>query len=275
MAHYQPTYGARETGRNVRAFVRANKAMFWSMLKPLMAAMLMVVAFELFFLLASGTSSMLFSLLYGYLYMALAVNWHRAVILGPNSYTAVDLINPRHNEMVFLGMMYGIPVLTFLICMGFGIVIGIAGMLHPAVWVVGSLLIVGFSVWLTLRWSFYFPARAVNTPITLKEAYNLSRGYVWKMICAHFFATWRITLLIFGLILLPMAVGFIPLMFEGWRTYLSGTGEIVGIMFFVVLYLVGLLPVYLYMLPLLSVMWVNILSNYYLHAKRAQITKNS
>jgi len=245
--------------------LRENHALFIRLLKPLAVWMLFIIAVQLFYSLATkGGDSFLFNLLNMYVYMALAVDWHRTVILGPNNLRPVNLKNPQHNELVFFGMIYGIGFISLLVAMVIGLVTAILGLVHTSLIAIAAIAAAFGCVWISLRLSFYFPARAVDAPITLKQAFAMSKGYVWKMFAANFFATWRVLLM--SVVIAAIALS---LMFGLVYAHVLGT---IALIMLCTTTMVGLgLAVALYMMPLLTVLWVNILSNYYLYARGQQL----
>lgn len=254
MGIFKPTLDSGETGVAVRGFVKEYHDEFLKILKPLIPYiagfyLLDAVITDAYF---SDTKHgfQVFSILASYFVTVLVISWHRVVIHGPENYTPMDPFSPKRNELMFIavGIMIGLalaaavlfPILLMKI---FG---SAAGML------VFVTLIIG--IYCTYRCSFYFPAKAANSDITLKQAFGLSKGYLWKLICASFYASWRMVLITIGYSLVAMAL----LMAVAFALPFDKAGHTIG-------FIIGL-PITVYLEPLMTILGVTVLSNYYMYA---------
>ncbi len=253
-----PTLGAIETGRDVRSFLKGHKEAFWRILKPLLPWMIgcyLLDALLTIFLMPPGKESVIGSLLCAYFYVCLAISWHRIVIDGPDNAVPMNPWKPQRHEWAFIGVGIGLYLSIFVVALIVGV---IGALIHPlAIFILGfALLIAAFYVF--CRLAIYFPAKAVNRSLTLKEAYALSHGLIWKMMGAPLVASWRLILgvaaysfvltFIVALILKVMGVDVMPVT----------PGAILHFLF--------VLPMVAYFEPMLYVLGVGCLSNYYLYA---------
>lgn len=259
MEKYQPTLGARETARNIKGFIAENKAEFWKIFKPLMPyiivlALLDVVITDLY-MPESDNGFPLGSVISGYFFSVLAISWHRVVINGVDNYEPMNPFKPKRHELMFI-------VMGFVIAIGM-IVAGVAlvaisymmGVMAAAV--VVMIALIGFT-FVFFRLCLYFPAKAVNAEITLRQVFDLSKGYLWKCMNASFFASLKMMILLF-VYMIVMVVVMVPV-------YMSGSGVVPMAAFEFIL----TLPMVIYFSPILTIIGVTVLSNYYLYALQHQ-----
>lgn len=255
MSYFKPTYAAGETGVSARNFVREHKNEFITILKPLIPYiagfhLLDAVISDAYF---SGSKNGfgLFGALAAYFTMVLVISWHRVVIHGVDNYVPMNPLKPQRSELAFMGMGIliglGIFLLSFLSIMGAAAAGGGVIVLLPIVVILAC-------IFYAYRCCFYFPAKAVHSDITLKQSIALSKGYLLKLIAGSFFASWRVSLALFGCVFVLMfVVGILAVILPFDRV-----GNTIGLIF--------TLPIIVYLSPLLTVLGVTVLSNYYLYA---------
>ncbi len=256
MYKYKPTLAAGETGKNMRQYVKDHQSTFWEILKPLLpfiigAGLLDVVLTDIFTTDEKEISSPIGGLIAAYFMTALIISWHRVVIHGPENFVAMNPFKPKKNEIKYLAVGIGLGILSTIIA----ILIGLTALLNPAIMVIGLLIFLPMLIFIGFRISFYFPALATDMPIPLGKAFSMSKGYIWKLFAAGFYATWRLILAVFVysiiMMLLITAIVFV------------GGGE--SLTLSVVAYIFAL-PLVAFIQPLLTVIGVTGLSNYYQHA---------
>jgi hypothetical protein len=195
------------------------------------------------------------SLLMGYLFAVIAISWHRLILLGEDHYRPMKVFAPQKHEIEFLIALAIISAvipftLQIFALSQFSMNSGLVMLLFP----ISILLIYAY-----FKISFYFPAKAVNASIDLKTSFYLTKGYFWKMFGAYIFSSWRVSLAMFGVIM-GLSFAIIPV------AILSSTGESGSPSLMIMIQSLVYLPVILYFQPLLTVLGVSILSNYYQHA---------
>ena len=203
---------------------------------------------------AAGFS--LFSFLASYFYTCLVISWHRVVIHGPDNYVPMNPFKPQKHELVFIGVGFLIGVILFIS----GFVMGFLSVVLKAP-VIGIAIVpmLCVALYVVYRLMFFFPAKAVNAQITLKEAYDMSKGYLWKVINASFFASYRVILLALAYMVVLMIALIACISMFGTQIVETSTSTIGFIV---------MLPLFLYIQPLLTVLGITAVSNYYLHALR-------
>lgn len=257
MSFFKPSYDAGVAAIHVRSFVKEHHDVFLKILKPLLPyiagfQLLDAVISDMYFSNSKDGFS-LFGILSAYFVMALVISWHRVVIHGVQNYEPMNPFAPKKNEILFIVVGIAIPVVLTLI---FLFVAFLSRNTGPLSIVMLVLLFIPIALYVFYRCSFYFPAKAVDSSMTLKQAYALSKGYLWKLIFASFLASWRVVLITWGASLVMIGVGAVfsvalPFVVAGVHHTLI---------------FVLTLPITLYLEPLLTVLGVSVLSNYYLYA---------
>lgn len=255
MDHYQPIFESKEAARNIEDFIDATKAEFWRIFKPLMpfiaaCHILDAVISDLFFAESKNGFS-LFGIISAYFVTVLAITWHRVVIHGPDNYTPMNPFKPKRHELAFVGMGFLLGLIVVII--SGGLVFGAIVTSSPIMVLLAVVVILAL-IYMFYRVCFYFPAKAVNSGITLSQAFRLTNGYLWKTISSTFRAAlWTILMVIAFVLAMGVFLTFI-LMFIPF----GGAIEILS--------LIVVLPMKLYFEPLLTIIGVTALSNYYLYA---------
>lgn len=257
MKHYTPTLGTRDTAKNVRSFVMEHHAVFLDILNPLLPpimALLMLdfVVTQLYFP-DSKNGFTLGAMISGYFFTALVISWHRVVLDGPDRYEPVNPYKPKKHELAFLGMGILIGILIVLFCLSLGL---IGALLGPAGIAIAVLAAITGSIYIVYRLSFYFPAKAINQSITLKQSYALSKGYFWKLAGSSLLASLKTI----GLCLVYVVASFVVLAVIAF--FAAGPDQGPGFIFNLLVFVLSL-PIDLYFSPLLGLFGVTALSNYY------------
>ena len=261
---WNPTLNATETGRDVRAFVKQFTPVLWRIFKPLLPWIIACHVFDavvtaLFF--APDGEFALGAFLSAYFYTALVISWHRVVIDGPENAVPMNPLKPQRHEWAFIGVGIGLYLALILIAVLVG---GVAALIHPAVGIILGLALLLAGLYAFIRIAIYFPAKAVNRSLTLKEAYPLTQGLVWKILWAPFVASWRLILGVAGYV-------FVAALVIGAIFGLAGSMidiETMPVWIESALNFILTLPMIVYFEPLLYVLGVGCLSNYYLYAIR-------
>lgn len=259
MTGITPTLGIKETSQNVGGFIREHKEVFWNIINPLLPWIIGLYAIDIIvtvvFMPESKNGFSLGSLIASYFYTALIISWHRVVIYGPENAVPMNPFKPQKHELAFLGMGLLLGLGAFVA--GF-IIGGGAFFINPIFGAMVLFTLLPAGAYIGYRVSFYFPAKAVNSSITLKTAFSLTKGYFWKLAGASFMASFKYILGIIAFFI----VAFIILSVFGW--FLGNIGENVitqGIFGFIFS-----IPVVAYFYPLIIIAGVTTLSNFYLYA---------
>ena len=256
---YQPTYETKETAQNILFFIEANRGLLWGITKPLLPYIVVLngldVFINIFYFAGSKYEFALGGLFASYFLTALAISWHRVVILGPDHFTPMDPFHPKNHEIAFIGMGLLIGLMVFASTV---LIVAFSALIHQAVIFLGVAAAIIFAVYLAYKFSFYFPAKAVDAHVTLKQSFYLTRGYFWKIIAASLRASLKtfVQLIVYALVLFVIMTTF--LIVTG-----NDTGE--GLIVDTLVFILGI-PILIYFQPLLTVIGVTSLSNYYMHA---------
>lgn len=272
MKHFKATAGIGETAVNARDFVRENKDIFWTVFKPLIpyiAALIfidVVIAYAQFIQNPDDPAVGNFQpggIIASYFFSCLIITWHRVVLDGPDRFKAMNPFKPEKRDWAFIGMGIGVFMIGFIIPFLVGIISGvIAGLTGMKFMLILIFPAVIYAMYLTFKFLFYFPSKATGNNLTLKQSYKLTKGYVWKIIASNFLAAWRVILAMMGYLFLAFA----SIAFLGSVAGFSGAdGDTMGNAAFMMGALV-MVPVTFYLQPLLTVLGVTVLSNYYQHA---------
>lgn len=259
MPKLNPTLGVRDTAKNTKEFMQANKDTLWRIVKslaPWIAGFyIMDIIVSRLYYPDSKNGFVLGEILASYFFTAFVISWHRVAIHGPENAVMMNPFKPKKHELVFIGI--GLLI-------GFTAIIGGAlaaatFLIHPAVAAISMILFIVTFVYIGYKICFYFPAKAVNAPITFRESFSLTTGYFWKMAGAYILSALRYIL---GIILYLICVAIL-----GFTTALLG-GENFGEdpISAIILDTVLTLPIVLFFYPLFYAVGVTVLSNYYQHA---------
>lgn len=257
MTELRPIFSSRESALQVRNFVKDQHDVFLDLLRPMIPYiagfhLLDALITDAFFQDSKHGFSLFGSLISPYFLTVLIISWHRVVIHGRGNYTAMNPFSPKYHEMMFIvtGLMIVlIPMFSlFLVGVLVKSIVGVSGL--PIV----LLPLAVAAIYCMYRCCLIFPALAVGTDITLKQAFFLSNGYLLKVFCSTILSVWRIVLL--TVVYMIAAVGLMSALSPVLS--LSTAGNTIGFIF--------MLPVIAYLDPLMTVLGVTVLSNYYMHA---------
>ncbi len=258
MRPFTPTLGARDTSKNVKEFVKDNKEIFWKILKPLLPWIvglhLVDAVLTAIFFAESERGFALGSLVASYFYTCLVITWHRVVIHGPDNYITMNPFKPKRHELVFIGMGILLTILGGLL-----VALSIAAFLiHAVLGVLAVITALLGITYLGYKFCFYFPAKAVDNSIKLKDSFYLTQGYFWTFMGAVFLAPLKYIffLLLYFIIAFPILGGII--MMTSGSSSISIIANLLGFAISI--------PIIAYLIPLLYVIGVTVLSNYYQHA---------
>tara|TARA_R110001592_G_scaffold29350_9_gene106606 strand:- start:25202 stop:25999 length:798 start_codon:yes stop_codon:yes gene_type:complete len=260
MEHYKPEFYVEEASKNIRGFVKANNDKLWDIFIPLIP---FIFGLNLLDALVTGlyfpNSRMGFmggELLATYFTMVLVISWHRVVINGPDHYVPMNPFKPQKHELGFIGM--GLALWALIV----GVAYGVSFFLSPFGAGI-TLLVLAVSVivlaYVSYRLCFYFPAKAIDKSITLEEAYAMSNGYLLKIIFSSILASLRVI----ALAILASIVTVIIVKIAMPTSQTPSVGNQMA-------EFAKSLPMMLYFQPILSVIGVTAISNYYMWAKSNQ-----
>lgn len=266
MRHFEPTLGINDTSRNVRDFVKEHTPIFWDIFKPLIPYIAILYLIDLGLSLALGVDPEtgeqrevnIGSMIAGYFYSCLIISWHRVVIHGPDRYEPMDPLRPQKSDWAFIGMGILLFLVPFIVGAVIGVSAGLAGM--PVLLFLLIPLILG-SVYIGFKIIFYFPSKATGNNVTLQESFAMTTGYIWKLIGANFLAALKT----FLFMVLYIILGIVVLGIIG--ATIGGAGLLEQAQFiFSIMGVIYALPIAFYFQPLLTIIGVTVLSNYYQHA---------
>lgn len=257
MYKYDPTLSGSETGRNARRYIKDNHHAFWSIMKPLIPVIIGLTLLDTIISQALSTDeeTVDFSvgyILIGYLYTTLSISWHRLVIHGPDNFIAMSPLKPKKNELKFLFVGLGLGIAGAMI----GVILGVSSTFAGPIAALMAIpiLIVAY-IFIFVRISFYFPALATDNPISLKQAFRMTKGYVSSILLAGFFASWRMILIAYGYV---VAIGIVSV---GTIMILGEASALLNAVGFILI-----VPIIAYIQPILMILNVTVLSNYYQRA---------
>ncbi|PCI54898.1 MAG: hypothetical protein COB36_08555 [Alphaproteobacteria bacterium] len=277
---YQATLYVSKTRYNVSDFVRNNKKELWKIFLPLLPFILGLhvldaVISDLYYsdgenragilgnLILNGEDTEGFfigEMISGYFFVCLAISWHRLVIQGIDTYTPMKPFSPKKYELVFVGAWLLACVVSVLFtpfyALGMSYLLSMGVKIPESEWLSFSLYILLYFLmtYIFYRCCFYFPAKAVNAKITLKKAFSLSGGHLWRLFFVMFRTMFLWTFFFVAYVYIAL------LAYAGIHHYL----QISSLEY--VISLILYLPMVLYVEPILIVLGVTALSNYYLYA---------
>ncbi len=266
MQPFNATLDTKETAANVRDFVNRNMDVFWDIFKPLIPYIAILTAVDLFMTFfvmepdpETGDPSEfeLGGVIASYFYTCLVISWHRVVLDGPDKYVPMNPFKPQKSEWAFIGMGICVFLIPFICGLIGGVILALTGQKILFILLIPLMF---FAIYLTLKLIFYFPSKATGNTITLKQSYAMTTGYIWKMFAANIRAVLKILLSV----ILYLIAGFITIAVIGGTAVAMGAenmGGLGGAMGALVM-----LPVIFYFQPLMTIIGVTVLSNYYQHA---------
>ena len=259
MEEYKPYFYIEETSDNVRSFVKNNQENLWDIFFPLIPFI-----FGLHFIDAIITGLYFSKSIYGfsggelianYFVIVLIISWHRLIILGPDEFVPMTPFKPKKHELTFVGVALLIGACFLIISF---LIIFVAAHFGKGAFFLGIIAAISLFFYLTLRISFYFPAKAINKSITMEKAFYSSKGYAKKIALSSILASMRLLLLsLVALVVFHIIIDLV--MPTSYRT---------GAVQKEISDFVKTLPMLLYFQPLFTVIGVTSISNYYLWAQQ-------
>ncbi len=253
MYKFKPVYEAGTAAEYMRGFVKDHESAFWNILKPLLpfiigAELLDVVLSSVLSSEEKEIESFIGSLIGAYFMTVLVISWHRLVIHGLDEFVPMNPLKPQKNEIKFMAVGIAMSIVGIVTVV---LVPLLFGVIHKTLAIIAILLFVPFLIFVLWRLCFYFPAMATNEPITLKQAFGMTKGYLLKLAVSGFLASWRVILAALGYtIIIGIAI--------------SVTGE--SILAMRIVFFIAVIPLLVYVQAILTVIGVTVLSNYYQHA---------
>lgn len=266
MSDFEPIFDVRDAAKYAREFVRSHMPVFWHIFKPLMPFIAICYFIDTVLLAYFKISFPFGSLGAAYFMFALVISWHRVIIHGAQDYKAVNPFNPQKDELRFMGMALGVAIMFVLSIM---IAAGVGALIAPAFGFLLGAAVALIGVQYLFRISFYFPARATGTLLTLKQSNQMTKGICLKIFSANFLASWRVLLVImaYAFFVVGLFTGVLLGIFVRQPETFSGSELAVPAMVHLVMYLVNM-PIKLFFEPIITVIGVTILSNYYQYVMR-------
>ena len=286
---FTPTLSSKETSKNARDFVSEHKAELGSMMKSILPYLLLLACANLYvqyFINMDAVDFMrdiqppetfdeimqliidaqrysygnfltwvsyLLQICIGYCFAVIAVSWHRLVLLGRNNYEPMAFSNPQRHELEFVIMWTVLGTILPVI---------LAALFQMDIWLIVLMFVI--SPYLFFKVSFYFPAKALNSNVSLKSSFQLTGGYFWKFFFAIIRSIIRVGFIYF---IFSMVVNiFVSRLAQTWygneitSDFMRGMYEqVVGqpIMSVALLFIFQ---------PLFTVLGVTVLSNYFQYA---------
>lgn len=255
MKHFTPTLPTSDTSKNVRQFVKTNIDVFWDIWKPLVPFVIVLNLLDMvvtaLYFHDSDKEFGVGGFIGSYFTMALVITWHRVVLHGPDHYVPVNPWKPKKHELAFMLMPLVLMLGYFAVA---GSIIGVS-IYAKANALAGILVFIFIAVAMygSLKILFYFPAKAINADITFKQSWHMTKGYIWKLTAAGFRASIRLFLIFIVYMLALVFIGGII------GSFLFPDANLP---FYLFMY-VGYLPSIVYFEPVLAIIGVTVLSNYY------------
>ncbi len=271
MRPFEPTYGIWETTKNIMVFIYDNLDVLWNIMAKLAPFIIALFAFDIglkYFVLGKDMTSGEYKdigiggFITNYFYLALAISWHRVIIQGPDKFEFMNPLKPQEKDWAFMGMgilisfsiglvivlisLIALPILTVL----FGHEVLLIGVFLIAALCIG--------IWISTKFVFYFPAKATGSNLTLLESYKMTNGYTYRLI-----ASWVI-LICTGYLFIVIYALIIYGAYSGLKYIVADLMSMPLVL--ALLELFFNLPFSLFLEPLISVIVVTAISNYYQHA---------
>ena len=251
-----PALSARETGRNVRRFIGENKSAEKALLIRYMPWIVGAYALVIALTFVHPVLPYLAYLPLYYAMFMLLIAAHRLFAYGAENAVLPALTKPEKRDWKYMGAWVAAMVVHMVIVTVLSIPLMFTGS--------GPLLVLflcGYMVaalWAWYRFVFYMTSIATHGDLSLKEGWKLGKGYVWKTVCATFFAVWRLALLVMGgVFVLAMVLGLLGAVLP--QTVYMG-----------IAIALGLAALLLYILVLLraALLSMGCITNYYLYARQ-------
>lgn len=244
--------GILDTTKNVLNFMKVNTGMFWYYLKPflpyLIVANLIGLGAKLAGVMVGEGGSDLGDIIAAFFISCFMITWHRFVMLGASRTVLVNpLMLKRHEwQYVIAAVIMGLFV-TAIKMTGL-----LTGFLPALIVSLLALALTGLVIWGIVRYSLYFPGKAINAHITPAQAVTLSQPYFWGIAGSYVLVT--------ALLFVPMYI--VALLLTVIAAMFAGLGATAGM----VAQHIIMMPVDVVLVPMLAVGAATVLSNYYMLA---------
>lgn len=265
MYQFEPAFEVKEVSRKSQDYVRSHVDVFWNIFKPFVPYIIILTILDsvvtTFYMPLDPMTGdphefSLGSVISGYFYVCLVISWHRLVIHGPDDFEPMKPLKPKKSELEFIGMIF---LLTFLFILTVAVPLGVGiFMLGPVGGGIVGTIIAIIGIKFALKLAFYFPAKATGNDITLRESFKMTTGYIWKLLWASFWAPLKMT----GILLLYGIVG-LGIIFSFFYSFPEASLWVE-----VLLTVLFVLPIALYFQPIITIISITVLSNYYQYALR-------
>lgn len=284
MRPFEPTFGIIDSAKNTFKFLASNQDEFWKLVKYVAPALIACTILTNLFLhlfldpsqietfksIETGTKNTEelkeffketqflkliliiapIGLFMSYLLALFAISWHRLVLLGKDNYEHMKILKPKRHEFKYIFATIWMSILIMLITIPFML---ISAILPTMLGIIGAILtlpiILFVPIYLLLRWCFYFPAAAADFDINLKKASILSKGYKLRLALCFLLCVVPVAFALSALKLILTSIA--KLLPDSIETFSS---------------IILMLPNTLIFEPLVIVIGVTVLSNYYQHA---------
>lgn len=164
-----------------------NKEIYWSHIKPLLPFIIALeIGGQIIGKMGMDGAALVFSLFLIYFYACYALACHKTSLMGPSTDNTTNpfSIKPEDKRFFkFFYLMFFIPL-----CVGFVIGAGGAAMAKSGsgglVMLAAVVAVVAFIYMMIelMRISFILPASSVGMKINIKEARQVSKGLLWKLV---------------------------------------------------------------------------------------------
>lgn len=286
----EPTIGAKDTAKTVTAFIKEHKPYFWQLVKQVAPYLLLVLLISMvlnyfsmkdmfakidevragaidpesisnpFYTLISH----FIALIDAYIFAVVAVSWHRLCLQPVEQYRPMNILKPEKHEIEFVLMWcvigYIIPVALTYLPLAFG-----AGGLSTVIAVISGLTLVFIFPYLIYKFSFYFPAKAINQSVTFGQSFQLTKGYFWKVGWAYLLAA-IVPIILMIVYMLGITFLSAPVMALFAQNAASGTMDASFMIPSMAFLFISTGGVIIYFVPLFTVIGVTVLSNYFQHS---------
>lgn len=287
--YFTPTLSSKETSKNVRDFVEGHRSELVQLMKSVLPLLIFLVcanACVQYFMNLDAVQyisdvkvpetvpdiiqlmtdiqihsygkiltwvSFVIQIGIGYCFAVVAVSWHRLVLLGRNNYTPMSLLNPQRHELEFV-IMWTI--------LGTILPASMVFLFKIDIWLLVMMLII--FPYLFFKASFYFPAKALDSNVSLRASFQLTNGYFVKFSFAMIRACIRIGA-VYALVALIISSVATSLAQQWYGEQI--TSDLVRSMYEQLIGqpIMSVIIVFLFQ-PVLTVLGVTVLSNYFQHA---------
>lgn len=243
--------GILETTKNTLNFMRDNAGMFWHYLKSYLPYLVIAHLFGLAakmkgFMNEGGMDAG--DMIAGFFVTCFMITWHRFVIFGAQRTVAANPLMLKRDEWRYVIAAMVMGLFAFSIA-GVGL---LAGILPAIVVAFLSLGLLGVVLWGIVRFSLYFPAVAASAPISPAQAFDMSRGYGWRITGSYVMVT---TALYIPVYVISLLLVVIAAMFGGANEKTQMIAQHIVMM-----------PVDVVLVPMLAAGAATVLTNFYLRA---------